>query len=143
MQCQQMSIPVPFGPFGSETTPCMSWPCSASSGSAPMRSIGSGLFCPHANMPHAHKLCHVRLWQPMGNKDGSCVCATGWTRMQNAAAVCTHQAHACITLRLYCTALDTRTRYNACETPHPCARILASCSARMYTSTHARIQIHT
>ena len=63
---------------------------STSSGSAPLRSIGSELFCPLANMPYAHKLDHVRLWQSMGNKDGSCVCATGLKRMQNAAAVCTH-----------------------------------------------------
>ena len=34
-------------------------------------------------------------------------------------------------LETFCTALDTRTRYNACENPHPCARILARCSARM------------
>ena len=108
--------------------------CSTSSGSAPLRSIGSGLFCPLANMPYAHKLDHVRLWQPIGNKDGSCECATGLRRMQNAAAVCTH---ACITLRRFCIALDTRTQHNACEHLHMCARMPARCSARMYTSTHA------
>eukprot|EP00326_Haptolina_ericina_P004046 CAMPEP_0181228082 /NCGR_PEP_ID=MMETSP1096-20121128/33155_1 /TAXON_ID=156174 ORGANISM="Chrysochromulina ericina, Strain CCMP281" /NCGR_SAMPLE_ID=MMETSP1096 /ASSEMBLY_ACC=CAM_ASM_000453 /LENGTH=46 /DNA_ID= /DNA_START= /DNA_END= /DNA_ORIENTATION= len=45
-------------------------------------------------MPHAHELCHVCVWQPMGNQDGSCVCVT-W--MNKGAECCS--MHACITLR--------------------------------------------
>ena len=52
---------------------CQQWFCS------PYRSIGSGCFCPLSNMPHAHKLYHVRLWQPLGNKEGS------WIRKRRAS----------------------------------------------------------
>ena len=133
MQCQQMSIPVLWV---GDHSPCMSWPRSASSGSTPVRSIGSGFCCPLASMPHAHKLCHVCVWQPMGNQDGSCVCVT-W--MNKDAECCS--MHACITLRRFCTAHDTRTRHSACENPHPCARMPACCSARMY-SAYAHIHAH-
>ena len=88
-------------------------------------------------MPHAHKFCHVRVWQTMGNnQDGSCVCVT-WMNMD--AECCS--VHACITLRRFCTAHDTRTRHHAVVNPHPCTRILACCSARMY-STYAHIHTH-
>ena len=62
----------------------------------------------------------------------------------NKDAECCSSMHACITLRRFCTAHDTRTRHNACESTSV-ARMLAHCTAaRACTrvSTHTYTHVH-
>ena len=84
---------------------------------------------------------------PTPTNFATCACGNPWgTRMDHACAQLDEQGcrkplqyARMYHLRRFCMAHDTRTRYNACANLHPCARMSARCSTRMYTSTHARI----
>jgi hypothetical protein len=134
-QCQQMSIPVLWvGDHPLHELAALRQHWFRSSYEHPV-----GCFAPVQHVPRPQMLPQdVPLWQPMpmASKDGSWVCVT-W--MNKDAECCS--MHACITLRRFCTAHDTRTRHSACENPHPCARMPACCSARMY-SAYAHIHAH-